>query len=287
MIADRDTNTIYFSDLLRTDSRFTASCEAILRILSRHRVDYRFLPGTKDIWARDYMPVQVGKDKWVEYRFDPDYLQGKGKDRRVLKTYPDLVCQQLGLSTVKTDLILDGGNVIRSRNGVIMTDKVLTENKRTHSPEVVKQKLMELFEVESLVLIPWDPEDFTGHADGMLRFMDEDNVLVNGLYSEPKNPFCSQLINSLEQAGLRIHWLQVSEDEEQTWAYLNFLQTQNLILVAGLGQPQDEYALATIKKAFPDYASRGAVEQIAVWPIVKEEGALNCVSWTVLEALNS
>ena len=287
MIADHDTNTIYFSDLLRTDPRFTASCEAILPILSRHQVDYRFLPATRDIWARDYMPIQVAEHKWVEYRFDPDYLQDAEKDLRKLKTYPDLVCQRLGLSTGKTDLILDGGNVIRSRNSVIMTDKVLLENKPTHAPEAVKQKLRELFEVENLVLIPWDPKDFTGHVDGMLRFIDEDAVLVNGIYNAPEHPFCSRLIHSIEEAGLDIHWLQVSDDEKNTWAYLNFLQTQDLLLVAGLGLPQDEDALAAIKKAFPEYASRGAVEQVNVERITQAGGALNCVSWPVLESRNA
>jgi agmatine/peptidylarginine deiminase len=63
---------------------------------------------------------------------------------------------------------------------VILTDKVVVEN-----PSLSKAKLLselrELFEIETIIIIPRDPLDFTGHADGMVRFVDEDTVLITSV----------------------------------------------------------------------------------------------------------
>ena len=126
MISDKNTNKIYFSEKLKVD--YPKVCMSIESVLNSNNVSYEFLPKTKDIWARDYMPIQVSKGKFVEFRYDPDYLQGKYKGYRDLKTYPDIVCNELGIETIKSDIILDGGNVIKSDNCVILTDKIVVEN---------------------------------------------------------------------------------------------------------------------------------------------------------------
>lgn len=283
MLRDQDTNTVYLSDLLRTSEEFEDTCQAIVKVLGKHNVDYRFLPFTRDIWARDYMPVQVSGNKFVEFRYDPDYLQGIEEERRELKTYPDIVCQELGLETVKTDIIIDGGNVIRSSNKVIMTDKVLWENRRMYGKEDLLEKLKVLFEAEEIVMIPWDKEDMFGHADGMLRFIDDDNVLVHGLYNDPKDPFCKRLINSLTKAGLSITWMEfdVKQEDERNWAYINFLQTKDILVIPKFGIEEDEQALKQVKLAYPEYASRNAIEQVDMSDVVEFGGALNCISWVV------
>ena len=147
MITDSQTNFVYFSDLLQTMPAYAEFCERLTCILNKHKIDYSFLPETNDIWCRDYMPIQVNKNKFVEYRYDPDYLQAK-KNRK-LKTYPDLVCDKIGLQTIKTDLILDGGNVIKWRDKVILTDKVISENSAKYRKSELLSKLEGLFEVDS------------------------------------------------------------------------------------------------------------------------------------------
>jgi agmatine deiminase len=57
MITDAQTNVVYFADSLpKKHPRFY---EELVDLLNREDVDHRLLPGTADIWARDYMPVQV------------------------------------------------------------------------------------------------------------------------------------------------------------------------------------------------------------------------------------
>lgn len=285
MLRDQDANTVYLSRLLKTNEEFEATCDLISGALEKHGVNYRFLDNTRDIWARDYMPVQVTDSKFIEYRYDPDYLQGKEEDTRELKTYPDIVCHSLDLKTVKSDIIIDGGNIIRSTNKVIMTDKVLEENKRMYSREDLLKKLKGLFEVEDIILIPWDREDMYGHADGMLRFIDDETVLVHGLYNAPKDPFCKKLITSLTDANLKIRWMEfdVKKQNLRNWAYVNFLQTKDVLLIPKFGIEEDEQALEQVKEAYPDYAERNAIEQIDMSDVIDYGGALNCISWVVKE----
>lgn len=285
MLKDQDTNTVYLSDLLRTDEEFEDTCQAIIKALDKHNVAYKFLPSTRDIWARDYMPAQVSQDKFIEFRYDPDYLQGTEEETRELKTYPDIVCQKLGLDTVKTDIIIDGGNIIRSTNKVIMTDKVLWENRRLYAKDELLEELKALFEVEEIVLIPWDKEDMFGHADGMLRFIDDNTVLVDGLYNAPKDPLYKKLIDSLTKAGLNIVWMEfdVKHPDLRNWAYINFLQTKDILIIPKFGIEEDEQALKQVKLAYPAYASQNAIEQIDMSTVVEFGGALNCISWVVKE----
>ena len=84
MNTNRETNTVYFSELLKSDKRFSKTCQEITDILTVCQIDYSFFPKTRDIWARDYMPIKVSEEKFIEFRYDPDYLQGEGN--RIIKT---------------------------------------------------------------------------------------------------------------------------------------------------------------------------------------------------------
>lgn len=156
MITDKETNTVYFSDIVKTDPRFSKAAVRILNILDLFEVTYKFLPKTNDIWARDFMPIQISESKYIEYRYDPDYLQGHNKGKRELKTYPDIVCDAIGKKTDKTDLIIDGGNIVKSQDCIILTEKIVKENRFSYSKPELINKLKETFKVNKVVFIPWD-----------------------------------------------------------------------------------------------------------------------------------
>lgn len=287
MISDNRTNTIYFSDLLRTDERYSETFNDLKRVLDASGMQYDFLKKTKDIWARDYMPIQVSKDKFVEFRFDPDYLQGIGKGRREIKTYPDIVCDYMGINTVKSDIILDGGNVVKSDNAVILTDKVIKENNRTYDRNELMRNLEILFETDRIIIIPKDPEDIYGHSDGMVRFIDNDTILINWFYRTCDDDFRDRLLKPINEKGLKFEWLDLDLDstkvDNYNWAYINFLQTEDLILVPNLGIREDDIAFSQICKFYKSYSDIGRVSQVDSRQIVKEGGALNCISWTKMK----
>jgi agmatine/peptidylarginine deiminase len=282
MIADWQTNKIHLSGKLYADFP-----EVSKRIESK-LIDFGYkpeiLPNTYDIWARDFMPIQIANGKYLEYRYDPDYLQGNSEEieTRELKTYPDIVCDAIGLRTIKTDIIIDGGNVVKSENTIILTDKVVWENERHYSEKQLIKKLHDLFEVDKVVLIPWDEECEYGHADGMLRFVNNEKVLISGFYEKADDEFKKWILESLDKAKIDRDWLQVSDNEvEDNIAYINFLQTKDLILVPALNRPEDDKALEEISKHFPKYKDR--IDKVDMRIIVRHDGALNCITWTTKE----
>jgi len=282
MITDKETNTIYFSEKLI--EQFPEISTQMCSTLDSLGAKPRFLRYTKDIWARDYMPIQVNEPKFIQYTFYPDYLQ-KLED---IKSDPESICSDLKLNTVKSDIILDGGNVVKSDKCVIMTDKIVLENKDKYNKEQLLTKLKDLFEVEKIVLIPWDRGERYGHADGMVRFIDNETVLLQGYYKTHKDlfpdDFIDYLLNSFKENHLKYEFLNIdySERINAKFAYINYLQTKDFILLPSLGIDKDDEALEEeIKKYFPDYKNR--IRKIKMNAIIAKGGALNCISWTIKE----
>ena len=276
MIADWQTNKVYLSDKLR--EAFPQTYKNLVEKINSLNGNPEFLPETKDIWARDYMPIQISDSKFIEYRYDPDYLQGNWKGSRDLKTYPDIVCDSIGLKTEKSDLILDGGNFVKSSDCIILTDKIVKENRLSYSKQELIKKLKMTFQVDKVVLIPWDNSEEFGHSDGMLRFIDNDTVLINDCYKSD-----SVMHYRIKQSGLKYESLnyKIKKPHKYNWAYINFLQTKDLILLPKFDIDEDEQAREQISDYYPDYTKHKRIAQIDMTDIVKFGGALNCITWTI------
>lgn len=279
MITDAQTDFVYFSAKLKKD--FEPFYNELIEILNRHKIKHEILLHTNDIWCRDYMPVQVSENKFIEYRYDPDYLLDK-KGRR-LKTYPDIVCETLDFDTTKSDLILDGGNVIKWMDKVILTDKVIPENSPKYLKAALIDKLRELFEVDEIILIPRYPKDIFGHADGMIRFIDSKRVLVDGYYQKSKPDFWKKFNAVLMKHNLTPEELKfnVRAQSSKNWGYINFLQMKDFLLIPKFGVDEDEQALKQFKAFFPEHTENGKIEQIDASEIIKGGGVLNCISWNI------
>jgi len=89
MVTSKESNKVCFSERLLSDERFTQTCNALTELLEKHSVKYSFLKATKDIWCRDYMPIQIDKEKFVQFRYEPSYL----KDDLELQSDPKEVCK--------------------------------------------------------------------------------------------------------------------------------------------------------------------------------------------------
>jgi hypothetical protein len=60
----------------------------------------------------------------------------------------------------------------------IVTDKVLRENPNFGKDELLKV-FRERLHVDDVIVIPKEPYDVVGHADGVVRFLDEGTVAIN------------------------------------------------------------------------------------------------------------
>ena len=175
MITDQLTNTIYFSHMLEQ------VCPDLYRSISTLKAKgypIEFFQGAKDMWARDYMPIQVAPDKFVAFKYLPDYLLNpKYRDSRT-ENAADIAREILGdkAEVIDTDIIVDGGNVIKCDNAVIMVDKVIQANPH-YSASKLLAELTRLFGCE-VFLIPWDDEEgIYGHSDGVVRYLSDGDLL--------------------------------------------------------------------------------------------------------------
>lgn len=277
MIADHQTNFLYLADSL--PRKYPDIFKRLVKTLEEFQVKYDLLPNTNDIWARDYMPIQVAKDKFVQFDYNPDYLQFK----KYIKTISDVdsICQAINIKPQKSPIKLDGGNVIRSVNKVILCDKVFRENPAIPEKQLIKE-LYNLFEVEQLIFIPTQPNDFTGHADGLVRFLDSETVLINDL-SKEKPEFARSFRLALHNARLKYIEFPYNpysnkSNKDAKGCYLNYLQIANNLIFPLFHIKEDEMAMRMLFDLFSDYKwSTFNCNDIAA-----EGGILNCISWNIV-----
>lgn len=273
MVTDRMTDTVYFSEWVLKD--FPITIGNVCKLLDKHGVEYSFLPYTNDYWCRDYMPIQVKNTKFLQYRYEPDYLQN-GQDRKYI-TDPTTVLKQLHIPTIKTDLVIDGGNVIKCPEKVIMTEKVFHENKNIPRNKIIST-LELLFECD-IVFLPWDKTERYGHADGIVRWINENTVLLTAYETSRyfSNKFYKELGRHFDITMMK--FTTRPRNRELSWAYINFLQTKNVIIVPVFNIKEDEQALQQIENIFPDY--HGRIESVNISDIICYGGGLNCISWNI------
>ena len=130
--------------------------------------------------------------------------------------------------------------------------------------------------MDKIVLVPWDKSERYGHSDGMVRFIDNETV-VTQYYFKGYEP----MLNPLKQAGLKIEYIEynVNKKDKRDWAYLNFLQTKDLILLPKFGIEHDDQAFEQIESFYSDYT--GKIAQIDMNETISLGGTLNCISWTI------
>ena len=276
MITDKEANIVYFSEQILND-KYKNVFERIKLILDKHNVKYDFLKGTKDIWCRDYMPIQIDKGKFIQFRYEPDYL----KDDLYLQSIPKDVLKANKLKAIFSDINLDGGNIVRCSESVIITNRIFKENKE--SKEVLIAKLENILETK-VYLIPDVTNDMTGHSDGHLRFIDDKTLLVNSLEQELKywqNGF-KKMIKDSGLSYIEMPWFSFSDKNHKESAigiYVNYLEIGNLIVfpIFEIDGNKDEEAQKVIKEAFPNKI----IEPININEIANEGGLLNCISWNI------
>lgn len=274
------TETVYLSAILA--KQYAETCKRLTNILNNHNIPFAFLEGTKDIWCRDYMPVQTPSGKLIQFKYDPSYL----KDPEYSGSRSDvrLVDEVNNIHPIFSDINLDGGNVVMLGNKAIITDRIFSEN-----PDWDKEKLINelstLLECEIIIIPAYKPEyDYTGHADGMIRFVDSNTVLVNNLDQDFKY-MKDAIVKALEKANLKyinFPWFEhkiKGNNNHAIGIYLNYLEVGNLIVMPVFGVPgnRDAEALAKLNEVFPNKV----IETIDYNDIALTGGILNCTTWVI------
>ena len=274
---------VYLSELLK--EQFSESFNRLTSILNKHNIEYRLLKGTKDIWCRDYMPIQTESGKLVQFRYEPSYLKGK-KEWEDSRSDVSAVCRLNGFKPLSSNINLDGGNVLLCSGRAIVSDRIFTENPEyTDKGQLVKE-ISDLLEAE-VIIIPAQKGDMTGHADGMVRFIDHNTILGNNRTEEYK-----YWTNGIEKVlkDYNLNYIDVpffydykdsKHPDHAIGVYVNYLEVGNLIVlpVFEVEGNKDADAIAAFKKIFPDKI----IETINYNDVALEGGVLNCTTWIYRE----
>ena len=278
MTTDNLTNTVYFSDLL--PKKCPILNHHIVEALDANKIRYAYLSETKDIWCRDFMPIQIDEDRFVCYKYTPNYLQSPYY--RSLQTNPEKVFQapqnrleQVTQNAITIELVIDGGNVVKCGDTVVMTEKVFVENKDKTRTEVEKI-LKDAFQ-SNILFLPWDRKETFGHSDGIVHYAGDGKILLTN-YDDSSIYYYRRFRKALEKHFEVIPLkYAIKRRHARSWAYINFLQIGKLVLVLQLGLEEDGLALEQIANALSDFEVIG----IPALEAVRRGGGLNCISWNV------
>jgi len=290
--------TIYISGYLKKTIRGKGIFEK-LNTLDNDIVEIPDGAHSNNEWCRDYMPVKAADGSYVLFRYLPSYIVGR-------KTYEDTIpnqlaiCHELNIPVLDDkvqDIILDGGAIeIHGKKG-ILSDRVFADNHAVweKGQPVIYGQIKDLLKLNKLIVVPSDPWDFTGHVDGMVRFIDEKKVLVNDLsgmdeymkkesesvqmkYKLWKKNFQRTLLDTgfeLIPLSCTIHLN--NSDSSGVGEYINFLKLKDKIIMPEFKE-QDETnksAKEILKDAFGC-----EIVGIEATALAEQGGVINCVTWT-------
>lgn len=261
---------LYFSSQLNIQKHKPAA-DRMFAALNLFNIKYKLLNNTKDIWLRDFMPVKTKSGKYVSFRYEPSYLAGDLQLRTNFKTD---IAPHFVLPVTYSNINLDGGNVVfsPSKEKVIISDRVFSENHGISEAELTA-KLEKLLEA-SVLIIPSLKSDMTGHADGMVRFVDENTVVTNA----PLSPygFETKVKKSLQNYGFNVIDFPYfySKGDSAVGCYLNYLATEKSIFLPVFGVDTDNETIKLAKDIFDKTIIPVNINEIAMYG-----GLLNCISW--------
>ena len=174
--------------------------------------------------------------------------------------------------------MVDGGNVVKLADKyVAMTEKVMVENPQ-YSQTDIESIIRDCFHREVLWL-PWDKIEIYGHSDGIINYLNGTVVMAN--YSNFDKDIARQVHDRLNKAGFDVKELKYSFKKGfhlRSWCYVNFVETQNVVLVPRLGVTEDNEAVEQLSKI-----TSKAIETINALPLVRRGGAIHCATWNVYQ----
>lgn len=125
-----------------------------------------------------------------------------------------------------------------------------------------------------IIIIPSLESDTTGHADTMVRFLDDQTVLCNEALES--DGFNQQLKTTLQYRGLDVFEFPFAPIDVKSGVgrYLNYLKTDEAVFLPVFGIDADARAVAAAEKLFSK-----PVEPVKIPNIAADGGGLHSISW--------
>ena len=256
---DLQTDLVYFSKFFAL--RFPEIFSVSKTNLEANGIEVRTLGGCFNIWIRDFAPVQVSENL-IQFSYKGYSANGVdvGYDQYPWLQIPQKCFDELNVfkKILPCPIVLDGGGIIRSRTKSVITQKVFLDNPGMTEEAVIKG-LQNILQTD-IIIIPAEPHDQLGHADGICKFVDETMILVNDYRSNEQLAgewfqYADTIEEVFNKAGLSVVRMPYAyeacpqPDEKEFYEkypladdlnpavgyYINFLLTKNVILTPVFG----------------------------------------------------
>lgn len=251
-----------------------ADKDTMPRLKGRLPADVLLEADVEDIWLRDFAPFSPSR--MIQFTYQPRYLDAA--DSQLTQAGFDGLASQYGLRFERSNLILDGGNLVDHNDKAIVTARVLEDNPQLTRDEIVAA-LKSALGLAHLAIIPEEEGEATGHSDGMVLWASADTLLVN-IYPEP---FRTQVLTALSDGLPDVKVVEVeanySSDLWKDFASacglnVNAIATSRYFYVPVFGNKSDDSFLATLKL----YTDREIVP-INAEGVCFMGGSVRCLSW--------
>lgn len=271
---------------------------AALEGYSEHSLHIKCI-ASDDTWARDHGPITVyedGKAKLLDFSFNAwggkfNYEQDNQINRGLLKAN---VFQ--GYQFEPINMVMEGGALESNGQGVLLTTSECLLNP-TRNPDLskleIEEKLNQLLGIQQVLWLDHGylaGDDTDSHIDTLARFCSED--LICYVKCDDKDDEHYNALAKMEEQlrrfkqpngqPYRLEALPMTDaifdgDERLPATYANFLIINTAVLVPVYGVKQDQEALSTITRCFPDRE----VVPINCVPLIKQHGSLHCITMQI------
>ena len=277
MVNESSCNTLVITDLLQRDHPEIAN--VIIEVCGKRHIEIIIIKGANHYWCRDFMPLQVNKEKLVQFVYDPTYY--KHPKYLHLKTDVEALSYYPQQTIVQSNIVLDGGNICYHNNKAVITDKLFRDNPDKKKNSIINE-ITALLELDEIYIIPSLPYDITGHADGMVRFINDDNLIVNDFTLISSKSHWNKLLKALEKFNFELlpnelHKNKIKDDA--TGDYINIVIIKDLVFIPFYESAADNLALGIIQTAFPEYT----IIQMPSKKLSVKGGIFHCATWNLLQ----
>ncbi|XP_031560490.1 uncharacterized protein LOC116296588 [Actinia tenebrosa] len=238
-----------------------------------------------DMWMRDFPPVMPTMQ--VKFKYRPQHIsesQAIEDDRRF-----EVFAKLVGFPALnRSDLVLEGGNVVENgENAAVTTERIFKDNSEMSREDVIKS--LEKVIKRKVAVVP-DPQDTTGHADGLVSFVEKDVLLVS-LFDDADGPdFYDAMKNASIKAfpSIKVVPLPCYSNKTKSngfmsaeGSYSNSLVTYNAVYLPFFSNQTnnqiafDVFQNSTDKEVIPVYKA-GKVPVLG--------GSLRCMTWQIDQA---
>ena len=208
-----------------------------------------------DIWIRDYAPISLMNNasgvKLTKAIYNPSYGFNTAIDNNVgMKIFDKFTSNE---PNKLLPFKLDGGNVISNGKYVICSEKLFAENYDLTSKDIINY-FREHFDSE-LIIIPTEPLDIIGHADSLVRFLDEKTVLLPSYPDADCYRVETRYVNEMygiltKNLPLDYNYIFIPSDLSDNisdegiisaeYCYLNYLRIQNNLYIPSFENMEEE-----------------------------------------------